>query len=480
MKQLFILFAFGLGCLDLSAQQVKAARDFDTNGTSSGDDPYANSNAIKSQYNDCESRLNNLRHVIDSLNNNYNVDSKQYEQGLFCSDCHRSKRQIEAAGLNFYEHIQAGAATGRHIVPATRQQMADLYNDYMNQYNSAKKDFDNNRASCDALNNQYNSARNQDYQALQNEQMKEQQAKIDAENEKRKEAQDKLRQQQEERQREAQARIDQIVQQQKEQQQREQQAQNELDAKTKELGDETQNKLDNARQQNQLQDYTDPTDQAKSILNSPGSGVSSVFAPAFANTTDNSLLSVDQQVMVMKMQDMVSDYWQNLKSTVSSDVSGLFNNSVPAVDDIDAPPAQGWSGSNTNFLQSAAQKIQTAFSDLKTQYNQVMEPFNNAKDMNDQAKPKSAFDFFNDLGNNDQNVMGQISDGSINDQQFDNDAAIYQANNAGGLRGQAQGITSSPWHNLAGLIRFTFSKSKQSNNQNADQNNGNSQNNDNN
>src|SRR5579872_3766755 len=223
MKQLFILFGFGLGCLGLSAQVTKAARDFDPNTASSGEDPYANSNAIKGQWNDCQARSNNLNHLLDSLTENYKIDSKEYQQGLFCSDCKRSKRELESQGINFYEHIQEGAAGGRHIVPATKEQMDKLYNDYYNNWQNAKKDFDNNRASCDALNNQYNSARNQDYQALQNEKLKEQQAKIDAENEKRKEAQDKLRQQQEEQQREAQARIDQFLQQQKEQQQREQQ-----------------------------------------------------------------------------------------------------------------------------------------------------------------------------------------------------------------------------------------------------------------
>jgi hypothetical protein len=99
---------------------------------------------------ECDKKLNQIRNRVDSVNHKYQVESEEYKQGLFCSDCMRPKSQIEAEeGVSFQSHIQQGASHGRHIIPATQEQMNQQYDAYLQKYKSQADDFYSTKDECD-------------------------------------------------------------------------------------------------------------------------------------------------------------------------------------------------------------------------------------------------------------------------------------------------------------------------------------------
>jgi len=221
-------------------------------------DPYANSNSVKTQYNDCQSRLKQLNRNIDSINDLYNKSVQDYKQGLFCSKCHRSKTDLERSGIDFWQHLKD---VGGHPVPATQADFDTLNNNYLNSYNNAKQSYESASSECGNLYNQYVNTKNQDYQNQLNQQ------------------------------REVQA-------------QKQQRAQDDLNKSNNEILMELQEKQDKANQLNIL-NINDPSYQAKALLNANKNVESSIFTDLNSyKTSDNSLVgSIENGI-----KNLMNDY----------------------------------------------------------------------------------------------------------------------------------------------------------------------------
>jgi len=321
-----------------------------------------------------------------------------------------SKTEIEATGENFYAHLER---VNGHVVPATQGMLDTLYNQYLQSHNQANQAYQNCVTACNNIANQYNQTRTQDAQNALQQQIQAQQAK-------------------------------------------EQQARDAYDAKQNRIREDMLSKLEAARQQNQLQQYDDPTARANNLING-SANESSIFAPAFNNSADNSGLDIDQQLELAKLSDMASNYWQSLKNGVSNQVNGLFDNSIPIDQDFNIPP-DGWSGNNTSLLQNVTQQIRSAFPTASNYYDQAMQTYQQYKELYDQAQPKNSMDYFSSLSTSLNTLTDQIGSGEITDDDYNTATNNIQANNVGGLLGQLRNMKNN-WNSLAGLLRMSLSPS---------------------
>lgn len=120
-----------------------------------------------STYNKCQQEAGAAYNKIGELDQEYEKIKGDLKAGLFCSDCNRSKTEIEKSGIGFYSHIAAGAKGGRRILQATQQQFQNAATNYQNKRSSLVNDYDRKKANCQ---DNYNRAVQADNERAQQEQ----------------------------------------------------------------------------------------------------------------------------------------------------------------------------------------------------------------------------------------------------------------------------------------------------------------------
>jgi len=131
-----------------------------------------NSSSLKT---DCDHRIQALDDSLKNMNNTYENKVYEMKQGLFCSKCMRSKSELERTGKDFYYHVYQEAHG--QVVPATQEQLNQVYNEYISNFNSTKKEFNDLQNDC---NSRYNAARNEEYRQQQDKQKEQNQVRFDA------------------------------------------------------------------------------------------------------------------------------------------------------------------------------------------------------------------------------------------------------------------------------------------------------------
>lgn len=97
----------------------------------------------------CKIKVERIKVKIEDRRKKYEFNVQEYRKGLFCSECGRTKSEIEErAHLNFNEHIKEGAAHNRHTLIATQEIYDHLYVEYFTDFNNLKEEYDNEYADC--------------------------------------------------------------------------------------------------------------------------------------------------------------------------------------------------------------------------------------------------------------------------------------------------------------------------------------------
>jgi hypothetical protein len=97
----------------------------------------------------CKIKFEKIKSKIDARRKKYEFNVQEYKDGLFCSECGRTKSEIEErAHLSFSQHIRDGATHNRRALIATKQLYHDLYNDYLIDFNDLKKEYDDKYNDC--------------------------------------------------------------------------------------------------------------------------------------------------------------------------------------------------------------------------------------------------------------------------------------------------------------------------------------------
>ena len=97
----------------------------------------------------CKIKFEKIKSKIDARRKKYEFNVQEYKEGLFCSECGRTKSEIEErAHLSFSQHIRDGATHNRRALIATKQLYHDLYNDYLIDFNDLKKEYDDKYNDC--------------------------------------------------------------------------------------------------------------------------------------------------------------------------------------------------------------------------------------------------------------------------------------------------------------------------------------------
>ncbi|WP_184546009.1 hypothetical protein [Mucilaginibacter sp. FT3.2] len=97
----------------------------------------------------CKIKFEKIKLKIEARRKKYEFNVQEYKDGLFCSECGRTKSEIEErAHLNFEQHIRDGAAHNRHALVATRELYDNLYSEYLIDFNDLKKEYDDKYNDC--------------------------------------------------------------------------------------------------------------------------------------------------------------------------------------------------------------------------------------------------------------------------------------------------------------------------------------------
>ncbi|WP_439699097.1 hypothetical protein ACFGVS_14035 [Mucilaginibacter sp. AW1-7] len=97
----------------------------------------------------CKIKFEKIKSKIDARRKRYEFNVQEYKDGLFCSECGRTKSEIEErAHLSFSQHIRDGATHNRRALVATKQLYHDLYNDYLIDFNDLKKEYEDKYNDC--------------------------------------------------------------------------------------------------------------------------------------------------------------------------------------------------------------------------------------------------------------------------------------------------------------------------------------------
>jgi hypothetical protein len=128
-------------------------------------------NDYQQRYDNCNLDRSKLLNKLNALKAEEQNALDDIRNGLFCSDCKRSKTEIEKSGTNFNQHIQEGAKGGRRVVAATQQQIADKTKEYNDKIHNLEVDVDSKRLDCERINADYQkNQRDKQLQAQQNAQ----------------------------------------------------------------------------------------------------------------------------------------------------------------------------------------------------------------------------------------------------------------------------------------------------------------------
>jgi hypothetical protein len=136
---------------------------------------FAQSN-YQQRFNDCNAEQSKLRNELDALRAEEKTALQDFANGYFCSDCKRSRTEVEKSGTNFNQHIQEGARSGRRVVQATQQQIAQKQSEYENKIHNLEVRVDSKRLDCERINADYVRDQQQQQQQAQERARQQQEA----------------------------------------------------------------------------------------------------------------------------------------------------------------------------------------------------------------------------------------------------------------------------------------------------------------
>ncbi|GAA3992414.1 hypothetical protein [Mucilaginibacter dorajii] len=129
MKIIAGIVIFMFACFRLSAQTVTVLADNPDDG--------------------CRIKLEKIRSGMEARRKKYEFNVQEYREGLFCSECGRTKSEIEErARMSFSQHIQDGSAHNRRALVASRELYNKLYTEYITDFNRLKAGYDEQYNDC--------------------------------------------------------------------------------------------------------------------------------------------------------------------------------------------------------------------------------------------------------------------------------------------------------------------------------------------
>jgi hypothetical protein len=97
----------------------------------------------------CKVKFEKIKSKIDARRKKYEFNVQEYKDGMFCSECGRTKSEIEErAHLSFSQHIRDGATRNRRALIATHELYHDLYIEYIIDFNDLKKEYEDKYNDC--------------------------------------------------------------------------------------------------------------------------------------------------------------------------------------------------------------------------------------------------------------------------------------------------------------------------------------------
>ncbi|WP_199139630.1 hypothetical protein [Pedobacter sp. ASV12] len=124
--------------------------------------------SYQKRFDDCNAEKASLTQKLMAMRQDKKTSLEEFRQGLFCSDCKRSKTEVEKQDrIDFQSHIAAGAKSGRRVVAATAEQIAKKEQEYNNKISQLENSVDGKRLDCERINAQYLSATKQAQQRQQ-------------------------------------------------------------------------------------------------------------------------------------------------------------------------------------------------------------------------------------------------------------------------------------------------------------------------
>jgi hypothetical protein len=129
MKVIAGIIFFMLGYFRVSAQRVTVLADNPDDG--------------------CRIKLEKIRSGMEARRKKYEFNVQEYREGLFCSECGRTKSEIEdRTRISFSQHIQDGSAHNRRAIVASRELYNNLYTEYLTDFNRLKAGYDEQYNDC--------------------------------------------------------------------------------------------------------------------------------------------------------------------------------------------------------------------------------------------------------------------------------------------------------------------------------------------
>jgi hypothetical protein len=97
----------------------------------------------------CRIKLEKIISGIEARRKKYEFNVQEYRDGLFCSECGRTKSEIEErVRISFSQHIQDGAAHNRRALVASRELYNNLFTEYLTDFNRLKTEYDEQYNDC--------------------------------------------------------------------------------------------------------------------------------------------------------------------------------------------------------------------------------------------------------------------------------------------------------------------------------------------
>ncbi|KUG09121.1 hypothetical protein [Solirubrum puertoriconensis] len=114
----------------------------------------------QSSFDDCNAERNKMVSELTNMRAEKETILREYRQGQFCSDCRRSKTEVERQDkISFGQHI--ASAKGRHIISATQEQLNAKEQELNDKIHQKEVDVDSKRLDCEKIASNYQQAHKQ-------------------------------------------------------------------------------------------------------------------------------------------------------------------------------------------------------------------------------------------------------------------------------------------------------------------------------
>jgi len=335
-------------------------------------DPYASSTRIKNSWNDCQNKVREAQNKLSNLTEEYKRDAEEFRNGLFCSDCKRSKSQIEKAmKIAFSQHISDGGPN-RRVISATPAQMNELYQKYLSDFNRQKAAVEREKERCNDLNNQYNEAKANDYQNQLKSQQEANKKRQDEQNAMLQKQQEANKKSQEEQNARLQAQLQKqqdeyskFLEQQELQKQKVEQEGEIMKSSFSNNQQEADSKKEGYKQQSELNDsYQDRSSDAKLLLDPKNMANTSEIFGSVLNTTQDETVRKESNLL-SNMFDSYQQFQKTLKANIQEKFFGARTNENYYYSENnlleEERPESGWSFDRNTVRVKVVQPLKDMF-----------------------------------------------------------------------------------------------------------------------